>query len=182
MYETSRLTARARSLFYPRSRGLGKMMRTILKSTQKWERSTLKNGVDFIVYATKMVWTNRKEGSRKPRISQYHFQDFPGKSAWSQLARESGIGKRWGGGWGGESRALYECAKQNNKLVLAMNFGSFIVFSVIEILKLFEQLSKHLVLRAFPLNNLVPRDFPLKSPGDEVGWSWKVNCKGADGL
>ena len=63
-----------------------------------------------------------------------------------------------------------------------MNFGSFIVFFVIEILKLFEQLSKHLVLRAFPLNNLVPRDFPLKSPGDEVEWSWKVNCKGADGL
>ena len=86
--------------------------------------------------------------------------------------RESGSGKRWGGvGWGGggESRALYECAEQNNKLVLAMNFGSFIVFFLIEILKLFEQLSKHLVLRAFPLNNLVPRDFPLKSPGDEVG-------------
>ena len=50
-----------------------------------------------------------------------------------------------------------------------MNFGSFTVFFVIEILKLFEQLSKHLVLRAFPLNNLVPRAFPLKSPGDEVG-------------
>ena len=89
-----------------------------------------------------------------------------------------GLGKReavgWGegggvGGGGGGSRALYECAEQNNKLVLAMNFGSFIVFFVIEILKLFEQLSKHLVLRAFPLNNLVPRAFPLKSPGDEVG-------------
>ena len=77
-----------------------------------------------------------------------------------------GVG--WGGG-GGVSRALYECAEKNNKLVLAMNFGSFIVFFVIEILKLFEQLSKHLVLRAFPLNNLVPRAFPLKSPGDEVG-------------
>ena len=81
-----------------------------------------------------------------------------------------GIGNREavGWGWGGESRALYECAEQNNKLVLAMNFGLFIVFFVIEILKLFEQLSKHLVFRAFPLNNLVPRAFPLKSPGDEV--------------
>ena len=106
MYETSRLTARARSLFYPRSRGLGKMMRTILKSTQKWERSTLKNGVDFIVYATKMVWTNRKEGSRKPRISQYHFQDFPGKSAFLRAfplnnLRPQGFSlkKSWGRGW-----------------------------------------------------------------------------------
>lgn len=43
----------------------------------------------------------------------------------------------WGRG-GGQSRALYECAVQNNKLVQAMNFGSFIVFFVIEILKLFE--------------------------------------------
>lgn len=104
-----------------------------------------------------------RRGIRKPRISQYHFQDLPGKSVWSQLAWESGSGKRWGGvrgvGGGGESRALYECAEQNNKLVLAMNFGSFIVFFVIEILKLFEKLFKHLVLRAFP----------LKSPGDEVG-------------
>ena len=83
-----------------------------------------------------------------------------------------GIGKREAVGWGerggGGFRALYECAEQNNKLVLAMNFGSFIVFFVIEILKLFEQLSKHLVFRASPLNNLVPRAFPLKSPGDEV--------------
>ena len=82
--------------------------------------------------------------------------------------RKAGSGGLGLEGWGG-SRALYECAEQNNKLVLTMNFGSFTVFFVIEILKLFEQLSKHLVLRAFPLNNLVPRDFPLKSPGDEVG-------------
>ena len=87
----------------------------------------------------------------------------------NRKAGSGGLGlEGWGGGGGG-SRALYECAEQNNKLVLTMNFGSFTVFFVIEILKLFEQLSKHLVLRAFPLNNLVPRDFPLKSPGDEVG-------------
>lgn len=127
-YETSRLTARAGSLFYPRSLGLGKTTRrTILKSTQKRERSTLKNGVDFIMYATKMVWTNCKLGWRKPRISQYHFQDFPGKSAWSQLARESGSGKReaGSGGVGNPVLSTYECAEQNNKLVLARNFGSF---------------------------------------------------------
>ena len=139
-------------------------MPTILKSTRKGERSTLKNGVDFSMYQEKQRWF--EQTAKRDQETKNKSVSFPG-SSWKIGLEPTcvGIGKReavgWGerGGGGGESRALYECAEQNNKLVLAMNFGSFIVFFVIEILKLFEKLFKHLVLRAFP----------LKSPGDEVG-------------
>ena len=156
------------------------MMPTILKSTRKGKRSTLKNGVDFSMYQEKQRWfeqtAKRDQETKNKSVS---FLGFSWKIGLEPTCegignRESRIGKREAGsggvglGGGGKSRALHECAEQNNKLVLAMNFGSFIVFFVIEILKLFEQLSKHLVFRAFPLNNLVPRAFPLKSPGDEV--------------
>ena len=176
-------------------------MPTILKSTRKGKRSTLKNGVDFSMYQEKQRWfeqtAKRDQETKNKSVSflgfswkiglelaceqQTHFLSSTTGNAsavrrlvWRMEPTCEGIGKReavgWGerGGGGGGSRALYECAEQTNKLVLAMNFGSFIVFFVIEILKLFEQLSKHLVFRAFPLNNLVPRAFPLKSPGDEV--------------
>ena len=128
----------------------------------------------LILLCTQQRWF--EQTAKRDQETKNKSVSFPGFS-W-KIGLEptcEGIGKREAGsggvGWGGggKSRALYECAEQNNKLVLTMNFGSFIVFFVIEILKLFEQLSKHLVFRAFPLNNLVPRGFPLKSPGDEVG-------------
>ena len=156
-------------------------MPTILKSTRKGERSTLKNGVDFSMYQEKQRWfeqtTKRDQETKNKSVSFLGFSWKIGLEATCE-----GIGKREAVGWGERGGV----GGGGGDPVLSMSVPSKTInlyWPWILVHLLFSLLLKYRSCLSSSLkSSLFLRDFPLKSPGDEVGWSWKVNCKGADGL